>query len=100
MRAWYSGGVASCSAVITATHWMPLPAPPTTDITHASHSVLRLGHAEVGDADQRGRRDDQPEPGAVLEARRTAGCRARCRRPRRDSSTPKPALVVSSDSLA
>ena len=40
MRAWYSGGVASCSAVITATHWTPLPAPPTTDITHASHSVL------------------------------------------------------------
>ena len=36
MRAWYSGGVASCSAVITATHWTPLPAPPTTDIAHAT----------------------------------------------------------------
>ena len=39
IRAWYSGGVATCSAVITATHWTPFPTPPTTDITHASHSV-------------------------------------------------------------
>ena len=41
-RAWYSGGVDSCSAVITATHWMPLPAPPITDIRHANSSVFAL----------------------------------------------------------
>ena len=39
MRAWNSGGVASCSAVMTATHWMPLPAPPTTENAHATASV-------------------------------------------------------------
>jgi hypothetical protein len=31
--------VASCSAVITATHCTPLPAPPMTDIAHASTRV-------------------------------------------------------------
>ena len=29
-------GVASCSAVITAIHWMPLPAPPTIETRHAT----------------------------------------------------------------
>ena len=40
MRDWYSPGVSSCSAVITATHWMPLPVPPTTDIRLATSTVL------------------------------------------------------------
>ena len=37
-RACRSAGVASCSAVSTATHWIPLPAPPTTENAHATHS--------------------------------------------------------------
>ena len=39
IRAWYSDGVASCSRVITATHWTPLPAPPRTEAMHATASV-------------------------------------------------------------
>ncbi len=37
------------AAVIAATHWMPLPAPPTTDIAHATQQHARLGHAQVGE---------------------------------------------------
>ena len=39
IRACSSAGVASCSAVITATHWTPLPAPPSTENAHATASV-------------------------------------------------------------
>ena len=38
MRAWRSSGVDSCSAVITDTHWTPLPRPPSTENAHAIQS--------------------------------------------------------------
>ena len=44
MRAWKSGLVSCWTAVITPTHWMPLPRPPTPE---ARQATRRVGAAAV-----------------------------------------------------
>ena len=59
------GGVASCSAVITATHWTPLPAPPT-------HREQRTRRAACPPATSRGRRRRSRRVEIRISAKRRA----------------------------
>ena len=44
--------VSSCTALTIATHWTPLPAPPSAEAAQATRQGRGGGHAEVADADR------------------------------------------------
>ena len=87
-RACIPGSVSSWTALIAATHWTPLPVPPTTEAAQASARVGRRRQAEVAGADRERAEEEQDGQRAPSHARRRRSCRAPCRRPSWPAAAP------------
>ena len=84
-RACRSSGVASCTSVMTDTHWKPLPMPPRTENAHAAQSAFATRHAEVGE-----RRSPPWSPSTSSAGERPAPSRTKARLPASSADVPRP----------
>ena len=80
-RACIPGEVSSCTALTTATHWMPLPAPPMAEATQAIGEGRGDGHAKVAGADRDRAEEEQHAAAGRVAGWRRRRCRAPSRRP-------------------